>query len=138
MPMLQLKNEVPGDFHLLNTQEMPYKSKRKFLYSTVSNPQDCSKRFTLYFPDRPVQSDTISTSLGSIQPFAAINARRLFIHISTIVYSQKLAQGFNTTAQDSNLGRFSRESEALPLSHCLLSSLHRGCPIFKLKRCPMF
>ena len=31
----------------------------------------------------------------------------------------KLAQGFNTAAQDSNPGSHSRESEALPLSHCL-------------------
>ena len=44
-----------------------------------------TKRFTLYFPDRPVHSDT---SLGSIQPYATINARRLLIHISTTVYSQ--------------------------------------------------
>ena len=29
----------------------------------------------------------------------------------------KLAQGFNTAAQDSNSGPLSRESEALPLSH---------------------
>ena len=63
-------------------------SKGKFLYSAVSSPQDRSKRFTLYFPDRPVHSDTISASLGSIQPYATINARRLLIHISTIVYSQ--------------------------------------------------
>ena len=64
--------------------------KRQFLYSAISNPQDHSKRFTLYFPDRPVHSDTISASLGSIQPYATINARRLLIHISTIVYSQVL------------------------------------------------
>ena len=44
--------------------------------------------FTLYFPDRPVHSDTISASLGSIQPYTAINARRLLIHTSTTVYSQ--------------------------------------------------
>ena len=50
------------------------KVKGKFLYSAVSSPQDRSKRFTLYFPDRPVHSDTISASLGSIQPYAAINA----------------------------------------------------------------
>ena len=55
----------------------------------VSSPQDRSKRFTLYFPDRPVQSHTISASLGSIQPYATINARRL-IHISTTVYGQVL------------------------------------------------
>ena len=63
-------------------------NKRKFLYSAVSNPQDWSKRFTLYIPGRPVHSDTISTSLGSIQPYATINARRLLVHISTNVYSQ--------------------------------------------------
>ena len=33
---------------------------------------------------------------------------------------KKLAQGFNTAAQDSNLGSRSRESEVLPLSHCAL------------------
>ena len=91
------------------------KSKGKFLYSAVSSPQDRSKRFTLYFPDRPVHPDTISVSLGSIQPYAAINARKLLVHISTTVYSQvlifiqlseleqcrvkKLAQGFNTAAR---------------------------------------
>ena len=66
------------------------KAKGKFLYSAVSSPLDCSMHFTLYFPDRPVHSDTISASLGSIQPYAAINARRLLIHISTTVYSQVL------------------------------------------------
>ena len=55
--------------------------KVKFLYSAISSPQDRSKRFTLYFPDRPVHSDTISASLGSIQPYAAINTRRLLVHI---------------------------------------------------------
>ena len=41
---------------------------------------------------------------------------------------KKLAQGFITAAQDSNLGSLSRESGALPLSHCALSEsmgLHR-------------
>ena len=33
---------------------------------------------------------------------------------------KKLAQGFNTAAQDSNPGSRSRESEALPMSHCTL------------------
>ena len=66
------------------------KIKRQFLYSTVSSPQDRSKRFTLCFPDRPVHSDTISALLGSIQPYATINARRLLVHISTTVYSQVL------------------------------------------------
>ena len=35
---------------------------------------------------------------------------------------KKLAQGFNTTAQDSNPGSHSRESKAVPLSHCALTS----------------
>ena len=65
-------------------------SKDEFLYSTVSSPQDRSKCFTLYFPGRPVHSDTISASLGSIQPYAIINARRLLVHIATTVYSQVL------------------------------------------------
>ena len=64
--------------------------KGKFLYSAVSGPQDRSKRFTLYFPNRPVHSDTISASLGSIQPYATINAQRLLVHISMTVYSQVL------------------------------------------------
>ena len=32
--------------------------------------------FTLYFPGRPVQSNTVSTSLGSIQPNATIDVRK--------------------------------------------------------------
>ena len=49
------------------------KSKGKFLYSAVSSPHDCSKH---YFPGRPVQSNAISTSLGSIQPHAIINVQK--------------------------------------------------------------
>ena len=38
--------------------------KGKFIYSAVSNHQDCSKRFTLYFlADLFNQSNTISASL---------------------------------------------------------------------------
>ena len=33
---------------------------------------------------------------------------------------KKLAQSFNTAAQDSHPGSCSRESEALPLSYCTL------------------
>ena len=118
--------------------QMIKKSKGKFLYSAVSHPQDRSKHFTLYFPDRPVHSDTISASLGSIQPYATINARRLLVHIhhlSIIRYSfkqlseleqckvKKLAQGFNTKEQDSNPCSRSRESKALPLNHCALQMM---------------
>ena len=56
-----------------NTTKTLKKGKDEFFYTAGSNPQDCPKRFTLYFPDSPVQSGTISTSLGSIQPYATIN-----------------------------------------------------------------
>ena len=38
---------------------------------------------------------------------------------------KKLAQGFNTAAQDLNPDFHSREYEALPLSHCACASLVR-------------
>ena len=111
--------------------------KSKFLYSAVSGPRDRSKRFTLYLPDRPVHADITSAYLGSIQPYATINARRLlcsytypplsitrcsFIQLSELEQRRVkiLAQGFNTAAQDSNPGPLSPESEALPMSHCAL------------------
>ena len=51
----------------------------------------CSKHFfLLYFPGRPVQSSTISTSLGSIQPHATSIAQSLLVNISTTVYSQEI------------------------------------------------
>ena len=51
-------------------------------------------------------------------------ARYAFIQLSELEQCRvkKLAQGFNTAAQDSNPGPLSRESEALPLSHCALCS----------------
>ena len=66
-----------------NTRGYPFISKGNFF---ISSPQDRSMRFRLYFPDRPVHSDTISASLGSIQPYATINARMLLVHTSTTVY----------------------------------------------------
>ena len=49
-------------------------------------------------------------------------ARYSFIQLSELEQCRvkKLVQGFNTAAQDSNPGSFSRVSEALPLSHCAL------------------
>ena len=83
----------------------------------------------LYFPDRPVHSDTILASLGSIQPYATIMrevpiASYSFIQLSELEQCRvnKLAQCFNTAAQDSNPGSRSRESEALHLSHCALQA----------------
>ena len=37
--------------------------------------------FTIYFPVRPVQSNTVSISLGSIPLYATINARRLLVQV---------------------------------------------------------
>ena len=61
-------------------------SKGKFLYSGVSSHYDRSKRFTLYFPDRRVHSDTISASLRSIQPHATINKLRLLVYSQVLIY----------------------------------------------------
>ena len=49
-----------------------------------------------------------------------------FIQLSELEQCRvkKLAQGFNTAAQDSNPGSRSRESEALPLSHCALHMVY--------------
>ena len=54
----------------------------KFLCSAVSDRQDDSKRFSLYFPGRPVQSNTVSTPLGSIQPHATISAQSSYTYPS--------------------------------------------------------
>ena len=66
------------------------KGKCKYLPSAVSSPEAFSTRFTLYFPGRPVQSHPVSASLGSIQPYATINERRMLVYISTTVYGQVL------------------------------------------------
>ena len=63
--------------------------KGKFLYSAVSGPQDCSKRFYTLLPWQTC-SIKHSNSLGSIQPYATNIARRLLIYTSTTVYSQVL------------------------------------------------
>ena len=52
-------------------------------------------------------------------------ARYSFIHLSELEQCRlkKLARDFNTAVQDSNPGSCSRESEALPLSHCALQNI---------------
>ena len=72
----------PSDFH-------PLSNKVKASSYIVQYPvlRTAQSAFTLYFPDRPVHSDTISASLGSIQSYAAINARRLLVHVSIARYS---------------------------------------------------
>ena len=68
------------------------KVKVKFSSYIVQYPILRIAQSAFHFQDRPVQPDTISTSLGSIQPYATINARRLLVHISTTVNSQVFIQ----------------------------------------------
>ena len=64
---------------------------RREIIITQSKKQDHeSKHKGQFFPGRPVQSNTVSTSLETIQPYATINARRLLVHISATVYIQVL------------------------------------------------
>ena len=46
---------------------------------------------------------------------------------------KKLAQGFNTAAQDLNLGSLRGESEALSVNHCALLITVHGTDDFALK-----
>ena len=122
-----------------------------------SDPQDCSKHFTLYFPDRPVQSNTVSTSLGSHMPQLICEgclytypplsiARYSFIQLSELEQCRvkKLAQSFNTAARDSNPGPLSGESKALPLNHWALNCecsefrVERGCHWITQMWCVLF
>jgi hypothetical protein len=104
------------------------------LYSAACCTQDWSKRLKRYFYDIRIHSNTASNSLGSIPPYAAIQARRQIVNQSTTVYCQvlidtaestgamqigkKLSQGFNIAAHISNPDNLSRETEALRLNHC--------------------
>ena len=54
-------------------------------------------------------------------------ARYSFIQLSELEQCRvkKTAQSFNTAAQDLNPGSCSRESKALPLSHCTLQLIYK-------------
>ena len=60
--------------------------KGKFLHSAR-----LLKALYAFLPSRPVQLDTISTYLGSIQQYAKINAQRLLVHISSISFDSQLS-----------------------------------------------
>ena len=91
--------------------------------------QDCSKHFTLYFPDRPVHSDTRLLWEASSHMLQLMHEGCSYTYppLSIVKYSfiqlseleqcrgEKLAQDFNTAAQDSNPGSCSWESKALLL-----------------------
>ena len=93
----------------------------------VPSPQ---KRFTLYFPGRSFQSNIISTSLGSMREGCSYTypplstARYSSIQMSELkhcrVQTNCPCPMSHTAAQDLNPGSLSRESEALPRSHCAL------------------
>ena len=59
-------------------------------------------------------------------------ARYSFTQLSELKQCRviQLVQGFNTAAQDSSPGALSRESEALPLSHCINTNRY-----YNLKLC---
>ena len=56
-----------------------YISKKKVRFYIAQYPvhRTAQSAFTHYFLGRPVQSNTISTSQGSIQPHATINGRKV-------------------------------------------------------------
>ena len=88
------------------------KSKGKFLYSAVSNPQVCSEHFTL-----TSLTDLFNQTPSQLLWEASSHMLQLMREdCSTTVNSQvvnTIAQGFNTAAQDLNPGPLIRESEAL-------------------------
>ena len=63
--------------------------KGTFLHSAVSSNWDCSKHFTLH-PLADLFFRTPTRLLWEPFSYAAITAQRLFVHISTSVYSQVL------------------------------------------------
>ena len=77
-PTLPLFQGGPATTPFFLLPQMPRRSKGKFLYSAVSNPQDCSKRFTftLYsVADRHNRTRLLWEAYNH----AGINARRLFV-----------------------------------------------------------
>ena len=119
------------------------KGKGKFLYSAVSGPQDSSKCFHTLLPWQTcsikhclnfsgkhptICYNNIITCEDCSYTYPPLSiARYSFTQLSELEQCRvkKLAQGFNTAAQDSNPGSLSRESKALPLSHCALHKAYK-------------
>ena len=122
--------------------------KGKFLHSAVSSHHDRFKSFTFYFltdlftqtPSRLLWKASshmlqlMREGCSYTYPPLSI-VRYLCIQLSELEQCRvnKLAQGFNTAAQDSNPGSRSRESEALTLSHCAIRS--SSSSIFPVTQC---
>ena len=116
------------------------KAKCKFLYSTISTSQTVQTALhftslTDLFTQTPSwllweasghMLQLMREGCSYTYPLLSV-ARYSFIKLSELEQcrGKKLAQGFNTTAQDSNPGSRSQESKALPPSHCAL--YHLGC-----------
>ena len=110
-------------------------------YSAVPNPQDCSKRFTLDFPHRPVQINSgwhpamlqlmCEGCLYNYLPLSIV--RYSFIQLNELEQYKvnELAHSFKRE-QDSNPGPVSLEFEALPVSHCTLHILYTHQTTFRL------
>ena len=113
------------------------KGKGYGIFYIAQYPVRWTAQSTLHYyssPDRPVHSDTNSTSLGSILVMQQLLANTIFTHISTAVYTQLLIYTaertdaswrerkcpiFQTVAKgDSNPGSLDCESGILPLSYC--------------------
>ena len=103
-----------------------------FLYRVVCSALDRSKRL-LHPPGRPVQPDTKSTSLRSIQPCSnycmkTIHSRFSAVYSQVLIYTAESTGASmertempnlqNDSKGDSNPGSLDCESGILPLSYC--------------------
>ena len=85
--VLNFSQKWQGKLKRMIAELVKVKGKYAFLYSAVSSPWDCSKRFKLH----PLADMLIPTPFGFLwEAFshAAITARRLFVQISISVCSQ--------------------------------------------------
>ena len=96
------------------------KAKGKFLYSTVSSPQDRSKHPLSFSGKHPAMLQLMCEGCSYTYPPLSI-ARYSFIQLSELEQCRvkQTCPRFNTIAQDPNPGSLSRECVGLPLSHCL-------------------
>ena len=106
------------------------------IYSVLASKSACVTRYTfltVLFTHTPSQLlweasshmlQLMREDCSYIYPPLSI-ARYSFTQLSELEQCRviKVVQGFNTTAQDSNPGDLSRESEALHLSHCIYKQI---------------
>ena len=128
--IFRILNNLPLGCSVRHTFAVGKKSKSNFLYSAVSSPQcalhfasltDTQTPFWLLWEASSHMLQLMREGCSYTYPPLSIT-KYSFIQLNELEQCgvKKLAQGFNTTAQDSNSGSCSQESEALPLSHCAL------------------